>query len=146
MKDIVKAKEILKQGHTCVLVKGDKHLISDDSGISPVMNWIKQNKNLEGFSVADKIVGKAVALLFVKVGVKEVFAEVLSKSAKSVLGGHKIPYSCELETEKIINRAGTGICPMEQCVEKIDDCEEAYVALQNKLIELRNKNQKSSVW
>lgn len=143
MKDIEKAKEILKQGHTCVLIKGKEQFVSNETGIAPVMNWIKSGTNLQNFSVADKIVGKAVALLFVKVGVKEVFAEVISKSAEKILDKHKIRYSYDIETEKIINRAGTDICPMEKCVEKIDDCEEAYITLQNKLKELKNKNQQS---
>ncbi len=36
-------------------------------------------------------------------------------------------------TDKIINRSGTGICPMEETVSNIEDCEQGYVALKEKL-------------
>lgn len=140
MNNLETAKELLKQGHTCVLVKDDKVLISDKTGISPMMDFIEKKENLSGFSVADKIVGKAVALLFALCNIKEVYAEVISKSAISVLEKYKIGYYYGELTEKIINRKGTGICPMEECVANIDDYDEAYKKLKEKLQTLKSKD------
>ncbi|MBR3992234.1 MAG: DUF1893 domain-containing protein, partial [Anaerotignum sp.] len=43
------------------------------------------------------------------------------------------------EVEYIINRTKTGMCPMEQTVLDVEDAEEAYEALRNKLAELSVK-------
>ena len=133
MTDIEKAKSLLKDDKTCVLVKGDKILISNETGIKPMMKYISEGINLNGFSVADKIVGKAAAMLFRKAGIKEVFAEVLSESALSFLNREKIKFTHDTLTEKIINRDKTGICPMEETVLNIDDFEKGYQALKEKI-------------
>lgn len=86
------------------------------------------------------VVGKAVALLFIKCGIKRVFAKTLSEHAKRVLELYGVDYEYETLAEKIINRDGTDICPMEKAVLGTDDIEEAYLILQNKLNVLRNKN------
>ena len=132
MTDIEKAKSLLKDDKTCVLVKGDKILISNETGIKPMMKYISKGINLNGFSVADKIVGKAAAMLFRKAG-KEVFAEVLSESALSFLNREKIKVTYNTLTEKIINRDKTGICPMEETVLNVDDFEKGYQALKEKI-------------
>lgn len=95
--------------------------------------------SLEGFFVADKIVGKAAAMLFVKLKVKELYAEVLSESGEKTLKKYKIQYNFNIKTDKIINRTGEDICPMEKCVKDIDDIEQAYQALKNQLEKLKNK-------
>jgi hypothetical protein len=39
-------------------------------------------------------------------------------------------------TENIINRSGTGLCPMEEAVKDIDDLKEALAAIQAKVAAL----------
>lgn len=132
-KDILKAKDILTDGYTCVLVKDDVIYTSKETGIMPMMNFIGKNTDLNGFSVADKIVGKAVAMLFVFAGIKEVFTDVLSTSALDVLTKNNIKVSYNILTEKIINRLKTGICPMEIAVSNTDSPSEAYQILKQKI-------------
>lgn len=136
MKDITKAKTILESGNACVLVKGEMSLTSKQNGIVPMVKFLNDEIGLEGFSVADKIVGKAVAMLFVLAKVKEVYAEVLSKTAISVLEANGIPYSYKILTDNIINRQGTGLCPMEETVKDIFDCKQAYEKIKVKLASL----------
>lgn len=136
MKDITKAKTILESGYTCVLVKGEMSLTSKQNGIVPMVKFLNDEIDLEGFSVADKIVGKAVAMLFVLAKVKEVYAEVLSKTAISVLEANGIAYSYKILTDNIINRQGTGLCPMEETVKDIFDCKQAYEKIKVKLASL----------
>ena len=136
MKDITKAKTILESGYTCVLVKGKMSLTSKRNGIVPMVKFLNDGIGLEGFSVADKIVGKAVAMLFVLAKVKEVYAEVLSKTAISVLEANGISYSYKILSDNIINRQGTGLCPMEETVKDIFDCKQAYEKIKVKLASL----------
>ena len=139
MTDLQLAKSNLA-GHSICLVKGGEPLFSDRRGIAPMMDFIEEGVDLSGYSVADLVVGKAAALLFVKCGIKRVFAKTISESAKRVLELYGVDYEYETLTEKIINRDGTDICPMEKAVLGTDDVEEAYLILQNKLNDLRNKN------
>lgn len=135
--DIEKAKLELNRDRTIVLVKRKTMYFSQKKGISPMLDFLTEEIDLKGFSVADKIVGKAAAMLFVKVGIKEVYAEVLSCAGKMYLENNHVPVSWNTLTEKIINREGTGMCPMEETVLSISDPEEAYAALKRKVEELK---------
>ena len=132
MTDIEAAKHNL-EGHTICLCKGGNCLFSEKRGIAPMMDFIADGVNLAGYSVADLIVGKAAALLFVKCGIVSVYAKTLSKGGKEVLEKHGVPCEYGVLTDRIINRAGTDTCPMEKTVAGVDDAEEGYVLLKNKL-------------
>lgn len=128
MSNLSTAKALLK-GHTLVLVSDDRQLISDKRGISPIIDFIQSGTDLTGCSAADVVVGKAAALMFVKAGIKEVFAKTLSLSAKAVLDDNGIPHAYETLTERIINRDGTDTCPMEKALTDTSDPDEAYEIL-----------------
>lgn len=132
MTDLQIAKQNL-QGHTISLYRDGVCLLSEKRGIAPIMGFIAEGIDLSGWCVADTVVGKAAALLFVKCGVAGVYAKTLSKSGKKVLEKYNILCEYGTLTERIINRAGTDTCPMEKTVLNTDDPEEAYVLLKNKL-------------
>ena len=113
---------------------------SFDSGIKPVIS--KLNEDIEyfkGLAVADKIVGKASAMLLCLSGVKRVYCVVLSKTGKEILDKYGVIYQYENLVEFIINRKGNDICPMEKTVKDIDDLNDAYIALKKKVEELSNE-------
>lgn len=140
--DLDRARALLESGeYACVLVKDETVYTSKKSGIAPLVKFLSSGLCLEGFSAADKIVGKAAALLFIKMGVCRVFASVLSESAAAVLSARKIPYDAKVMTPSIRNRAGTGPCPMELAVEKTDDPQEAFLAVCKTLESLRKKEE-----
>lgn len=132
MTDLQTAKNNLS-GHTICLCKSGECLYNEGRGIAPMMNFIASGVDLSGYSVADVVVGKAAALLFVKCGIKSVYAKTLSQSAKRILELYGIPYEYETLTERIINRAGTDTCPMEKAVWDTDNPDEAYLILKDKL-------------
>ncbi len=98
-----------------------------------MINFIDSGENLTGYSVADLVVGKAAALLFVKCGIKKVFAKTLSEKGKRILEMYGVDYEYETLAENIINRMGTDICPMEKAVSNTDNPENAYPILKNEL-------------
>ena len=62
--DLEKAKELFAQGgYTCVLVGGGREVVGREHGILPLIKWIEEKSDFRGFAAADKIVGKAAALL-----------------------------------------------------------------------------------
>ena len=108
-----------------------------------MVGFLEDGLNLNGYSAADLIVGKAAALLFVKAGVKNVFAKVLSAGGKRVFEKFGICFEFETLTENIINRSGTDICPMEKTVLNVEDPNEAFTLLSEKLKSLKAANAKN---
>lgn len=139
MTDLERAKELLTGTATCVLVKGDTVYSSRKSGIAPMLDYLGAGVPLHGFSAADRIVGKAAAMLFVRAGISAVYGEVMSKAGAEFLKAHGVGCSYGTLTEIIINRIGTGMCPMEQTVREIDDYHRAFGALSAKRAFLRKK-------
>lgn len=142
MNDLQQAKEILNMGNdTCVLCKGNQIIKSTLTGIAPMVQFLTNKTDLRGFSAADRIVGKAAAMLFVLAEVKEVYASVMSKSAADMLSAHGITPSWGELTEHIINRQGTGLCPMEQAVQQITDPAQGFEAIQMTLASLPKRKE-----
>lgn len=127
----------LKANNYAIIASNGYHSI--DSGIKPVIN--KLNEKIDFFkdlTVADKIIGKASAMLLSLSKVKEVYCITLSVAGKETLEKYGISYHYDELVPYIINRKGDGMCPMEETVKDIDDLLEAYHALNNKIEELRN--------
>ena len=81
---------------------------------------------LRGASAADKVIGKAAALLFVYGGIRQVYAGVISTPALEVFQQYGVV--CEYGTlvDRIQNRKGDGLCPMETRAMTLTLPEEAY--------------------
>ena len=110
---------------------------SKENGIKPVLFKLNENKAyFKDLDVADKIVGKASAMLLTLSGVRSVYAMTLSKAGQEIFEKYDIPYRYDVLTDYIVNRSGDGMCPMEMTVKDIDDLEEAYIALKNKVQEM----------
>lgn len=133
-----KARMILEEkGYTCVLRKDERLYTTTERGVKPLVRWLTEGTDLRGFSAADKVVGKATAYLYVLLGVKEVYAHIMSVSAEEVLTRHGITAAPGKLVENIINRQGTGICPFEAAVLDIHTPEEALAAIREKMAQLQ---------
>lgn len=129
--------EKLKQNNYSLVASNGYY--SCDSGIKPIIN--KMNEDIHYFKdleIADKIVGKASSMLLILSGIKKINALVLSKQAKNILDKYNIEYTYEQLVEYIINRKKDGMCPMEETVKDIDDLNEAFIALNKKIITMTN--------
>lgn len=140
MKDnLTKAIEILNSGqYTCVLCKDDKVYTSTERGVKPLLDWLESKQDLKGFSAADKVVGKAAAFLYVLLDIREVYARVMSEAAIDIFTSNNIQPRWEQSVKNIINRAGTGFCPMEEAVRDIEVPKEAKQAIENKLEQMKS--------
>ena len=140
-KDLTKAKEVLaEQNCTCVLCRETEIYTSDRRGVAPLLGWLDSGTDLRGFSAADRVVGKATAYLYCLLGVKEVFARVMSKPAVEVLQQYNIPASYDTLVEGIENRQKTGPCPMEYATRNSTTPQEALQAVREALKDLTSKN------
>lgn len=123
-----KAIEILKEsGPVCVVVKGEEVFTATDKGIKPLITWLREDpKFFQGASIADKVIGKAAAMLMVYGGAKEVYAGVLSEASAEFLTKEQIPFTCKERVPYIINRDKTDMCPMEKRARGLQTPKEAF--------------------
>ena len=132
--NLEKAKQLLLTGeYTCVLVGENNILTSVHRGVRPLVEWLKSGTHVRGYSAADKVVGRATAYLYVLLGVRELYATVISRPALEVLTAHAIPVEYCQCVDNIINRTGDGICPFEEAVMDISDPDAAYTAIISKM-------------
>lgn len=79
--------------------------------MKPLLQWISEGVSFEGWSVADKVVGKAPALLYVQLKPAAVYAIAMSEAARDILLANGIACGCEDLVPFIANRAGDGSVP-----------------------------------
>ncbi|MBE6345881.1 MAG: DUF1893 domain-containing protein [Lentimicrobiaceae bacterium] len=125
---------LLKENHSLVIYKNNASVItSNDRGVNSLIKFIEEDKSqLSGSLIADKVIGKAAALLMIYAGVKEIYAPIISKPALQTLLKHNVKIYYDKEVERIINRKGDGLCPMETLCLDIEKPEEAYLLLSTK--------------
>lgn len=139
MTDLAVAKNALLN-HTLALAKDGEIITSDKRGVAPMVDFLREGKELSGFSAADKVVGKAAAMLFIKAGIKKLYAETVSKSAKELLESFDVGLSFKTLVPYIINRDKTGMCPMESTVLSVFDVDAGVELIFEKLDKMRGNH------
>lgn len=137
MTDLEQAKALLSAGgYTVAACKGDVTHTDTRRGVAPLLGWLDTATDFAGFSAADKVVGKAAAFLYLRLGVTAVYAGVMSQPAYDLLTAHGVEATYGELTPAIRNRAGDGYCPMETvCMEHTNPIE-AEKAIRIRLAEL----------
>lgn len=127
--DISKSR-LFKEAKTLVVVKRGEVLFETNSHrISGFLGAIEQlGTGLEGASVADRVAGKAVALLCIYARISEVYAQVLSRKAKALFKEHGISHEWKELVDNILDLNRSGVCPFEKAAAGISDPEAAYKA------------------
>ena len=138
MKDdrLTEARYALRGHVRCAVCRSDGSLhTSEERGVLPLILWLDADREfLKGASVADKIVGRAVAMLLIYGGAAEVYASVISRGALDCLQEHGIAVTYTNTCIAVSNRRGDGICPMERAVAPVKDPEEAFRVLREKAL------------
>lgn len=136
-----KAKRMVRGGEaSCVLLNGEKIVCTGrGQGVAPLVSIYENNPAaLRGACVVDKVIGKAAAIIIVLGGAKKAYGEIMSASACNYLAAHGCEASFGERIGVVANRAGDGICPLEQSVLSVDDPEEGYRTLKETITRLRH--------
>ena len=137
MNDLEKAIMLLNDGsYTCAACRGDEKYTSTMRGVKPLLDLIDAQQTLDGYSVADRVVGRAAAFLYVELKAQRVHALIMSRAAQEVFIRYGIEYSYGALVDAIFNRTNTGLCPMESAVCDIQTPHEAELAVRARLREL----------
>ena len=138
---ISRAQQLLfDNGYTCVVIKDEFCFTSQQRGVKPLLELLDNKICVSGGIAADKVVGKAAAFLYALLGVKEIYASVLSELALDILQKNGISVEYGELVPMIKSRDGKGFCPMEQATLNVDD---KYIALEVIKDTLNNLAQKA---
>ena len=140
--------KLIKEDLSLVIVKKGKVIFeTKKQGISGFLQAIeKLNKNLVAASVADKIVGVAVAMLCVYAGVVSVFALTISEGGMRVLEDNNIACLFEKKVSNILNRDKKDVCPFEKLAMASGSSDEAYVKLKSLASRMMRKSEKTDCY
>jgi hypothetical protein len=127
--DVAKS-ELYDEGLTLAIAKNGEVLFETRSHrISGFLDAVeKLGSRLAGASLADRVAGKAIALLCVYAKISEVYAEVLSRKAKGVFEENRIRHEWRELVDNILDSNKSGVCPFEKAASAISDPKEAYKA------------------
>lgn len=127
-------KSLTESSATFVMIRGGKTFSSERRGVAPILDLLREDPDaLEDGVVADKVIGKAAALLLMYGRIKALYTKVISSHALNVLKDSGIEVVYDKLVPYVINRDGTDMCPMEKLVLEIGSPEEAFEALDKKI-------------
>lgn len=117
MTDLEKAKDYFySQKASMVLCKDDEKFITQEKGLTPLINLIESGDDYFEYSACDKVVGRAAAFLYVLLGVKEIHAKIMAKLAIQILDKAEIKYSADEFVDTILDDQLKDTNPLEEVV------------------------------
>lgn len=132
MDDLEIAKKLLiEKGYSLVIVKSGKVIyVANDQGVKSLLNAIKKHGNeLSGSTIADKVVGMAVAMLCKYSKIREIYGEVMSIRALEKLLESGIVTQYGVLVPEILDSKKIETCPLEKIAVNCKDEAECYEKL-----------------
>lgn len=130
--DLQLAKEALRAENLgFVLAKAGRVMgASSHPGVGDLLRTVEAlGEEARGAALADKVVGKAVAMVARYAGVVAIYAVLASEAAQAALAQGGIALEYDQLVPAILNQQRTGPCPLEQLTASLDDPQEAVAAL-----------------
>ena len=141
-RDLEQAKKLLLEDSLAFIVINNGQIIgtSVGKGVVDLLALVEsQAAKLTGASLADKLVGKAVAAMVCHVGIKAVYTPVISRAALEMLRQHNIRPEYDELVPMILSRDGVMRGPLEQLLLEINDPAQA-VAVVSDFLKNRSAN------
>ena len=126
MDNLLLAKKYLHDNDLKLVVmrNGEPLASSFDRGIKPIYDvYTKEIHHLEGAYIADRVTGKAAAMLLAEAGVKGLYTDLISDAAIEVLDEYPILVEYKKRVPYILNREGNDMCPIEKISRGVQDVE-----------------------
>ena len=124
-----------KQDSSCAIYTDGAVLTHQARGVKPMVDFWSCG-DLEDAVVCDKVIGKASAMFLVSGGASYVHGHVMSQLALDFLASNNLECGYDQLVDKIQNREGDGLCPMESAVADIDDIDEGIEKIINTMDQL----------
>jgi hypothetical protein len=133
-KDLEQAKRLLRERSLAFAVVKDGEIIgiSVAKGVVDLLALVDgEGASLAGASLADKLIGKAVAAMVCYTGIKAVYTPVMSRPALEMLQRYDVPREYDELVTMILSRDGKIRGPLEQLLLETGDPAEAVDALRD---------------
>jgi|GEM_PF-684066 len=120
--------------YACLIIKDDEEVFSSTArGILPIVQGVSKMK---GAYLADKVVGRAAALICVHGGILATYANIMTESAAEVFAEYGILFEADEIIEAVRNRDDTDFCPMEKLGAELSCPKQALGKVAMKLVEM----------
>lgn len=132
-------KELMQDKNaTLVISYKNQEEIFFDRGVKPLLMMLGRKIDYSHYLASDKVIGKAAALLYINLGIKNIYCELISEKALRVFKKYNINIFYDKIVPLIQNRDKTGYCPMESLVLNIDDPKIALEVIKDKIKQMNN--------
>lgn len=127
MEGIKKAKEYMDLNNLKMVVYNNEKVVaqSTDRGIKPIYDvYTKEFESLKGAFVADRITGKAAAMLLTEGKISGIYTDLISDPAIEIFQSKGVSIEYGKKVTRILNRDMDGMCPIETIsrnVSSVDD-------------------------
>lgn len=135
-----RAKELMSSGvSTCMILdKDDVVFESNYRGVKPLLDFMDKKYLGNRLILIDKIIGKGAAMLAHLIGIKEIYTPIISEDGYNYITNYTdIQLECDKRVPFIINRAGDGMCPVENSLKDINESSEALETIHKTLEKLK---------
>ena len=121
-----------REGCSCVITDGIEFRMFHQRGVKDLYDILStQPELLRGAFIADKVVGKGAAALMIIGGINSLYTDTISVTAQELFDRYKIEVKYDKLVPHIINRAGTGVCPVESLCKECNTAEECLPLIKN---------------
>ena len=131
-RDLEQAKKLLRERSLAFAVVKDGQIvgISVSRGVVDLLALLDNHgAALVGASLADKLVGKAVAAMVCQTGIRAVYTPLLSQPALDMLRCYDVPLEYDELVPMILSRNGKVRGPLEQLLLEVHDPAQAVEVL-----------------
>lgn len=136
--------QLLHEGnYSCVIANGDDIRTFTQRGVADLYDLIKNDAEfLKDSSVADKVIGKAAAVLMIHGGVREIYTDMISLPAVELLAKTTIKLKYKQQVPNIMNRDQSGWCPLEKMTYEEESIEQMFELIEDFILKMRSANNK----
>lgn len=121
------AKKHMENNNLKMVVYKDGEVIAEstDRGIKPVYDvYMEQFEKLKGAFVADRITGKAAAMLLAQGEISGIYTDLISEPAVEIFDKKGINIQYMKRVPHILNRDKDGMCPIETISRNVGNVDE----------------------
>ena len=115
---------LLRKNRLSLLIISGQSIIyeSNKGGVNPLLKSISVvgRMKIRGTTIADKVVGKAAALLLAYVRPKVVYCGIISQRAEEILARYGILFYAEQSVPEICRPGSDELCPFEESVINVE--------------------------
>lgn len=135
-----------KENCSCVIATTNGRMLRyNGRGVSDLYRLLTEEpQTLNGAFVADKVIGKGGAALLVLGGVSGLYTDLISESALRLLREADILVGYGECVPTIINRSGTGPCPVEKLCAPCRTAEECLPLIADFLLSINSNTNSTS--